>query len=294
VTENRSDNRVQTLNIGAGRVRHPSGAVEENYSAAYDLQYHAVDANLTSIPQRYNDVRRIAEQMNRRYDLTDEDADYYLLNGRAFPYTLRESLIAVEPGERYRLRVLNGASETVSLHTHGHRFTIEAYDGVEVAEQQERRRDVATITAAQRLDLTLNTTDDGHHSYGSGIWLLHDHREEAVTTDGISPGGDISMIVYESYLTDSGMPATNTNLSQYFDPAYYRGAEPFWRDLDAEHFGTPPDPSVRGGSGGGHAHTQTAGDSARPQYWLLIGAVVSATAFLALVGVMFLKRGEVE
>ncbi|MDY6817408.1 MAG: multicopper oxidase domain-containing protein [Halobacteriales archaeon] len=243
VAKNRSDNRVQTINPGGGRVRHPSAAVDARYDAAYDLQYQDVDARLHRIPQKLNDPRAVAAATNRKYDRTDADPDFFLLNGRSFPYTLWSSQVIVQPDERYRLRILNGGSETVSLHTHGHKFTIEAYDGVELTEDQEITRDVVTISAAQRVDLTLNTTTDGLHSYGRGIWFMHNHREEAVTTNGISPGGDIGLITYRALLTDNGMPRTNTNLSQYFDPAFYRGEVPLWADLDPKRLGTPPAPA---------------------------------------------------
>ncbi|MFB6084023.1 MAG: multicopper oxidase domain-containing protein [Halorientalis sp.] len=240
VARNRSENYVQTINVGAGRVRHPSKAIRRNYTAAYDLHYQAVDKELHRIPQRYNDPRVVARRTNRVYDRTNATPDYFLLNGRSFPYTLRESMVIVQPDERYRLRILNGGSETVSLHTHGHKVTVEAKDGVSLSEDEEVVRDVVTLTAAQRLDVTLNTTNDGLHSYGQGVWFLHDHREEAVTTDGISPGGDVSLIVYRNFLRADGMPVTETNLSQYFSTAYYEGEIPFWRDLDAKHLGAPP------------------------------------------------------
>lgn len=259
VTENRQDNHVQTINVGAGKVRHPGDAIRDEYAAAYDLHYQDVDAELHEIPRRFDDPREVARQTNRVYDRTDADADYFLLNGRSFPYTVRESLVVVEPNERYRLRVLNGGSQTISLHTHGHKFTVEAYDGVELAEEQEITRDVATISAAQRVDLTLNTTDDGLHSYGEGVWFTHDHVEEAVTTDGIGPGGSVTMITYASYLDEEGVPETNTNLSTFFSAAYYRGEVPKWGKLDGERLGAPNGTATAtgadgAGTAGGHSH----------------------------------------
>jgi len=260
VTEERPDNHVQTVNVGAGKVRHPSHAVVEEYTASYDLHYQDADAELHRIPKRFDDPRRVARQTNRVYDRTDAEADYFLLNGRSFPYTVRESLVVVEPSERYRLRVLNGGSQTVSLHTHGHKFTVEAYDGVELAEGNEVTRDVATVSAAQRVDLTLNTTDDGLHSYGEGVWFAHDHREEAVTTDGVGPGGSVTMITYASYLGEDGVPETNTNLSRYFSAAYYRGERAKWGGLDGANLGAPNSTATPAGpTATGHTHGQGAG-----------------------------------
>jgi FtsP/CotA-like multicopper oxidase with cupredoxin domain len=202
------------------------------------MHYQGVDAELHQIPEEFDDPRRVAREMNRRYDPTEATRDYFLVNGRSFPYTVRESQVIVEPGKDYRLRVLNGGSETVSLHTHGHKVTVEAYDGVAVDEGQEITRDVVGLTAAQRLDLTLNTTDDGRNAYGPGVWLMHDHREKAVTNDGISPGGTVSMITYRSYLNANGIPDTNVDLQRYFSEAFYEGKTPMFSTLDRTRFGS--------------------------------------------------------
>ena len=94
-----------------------------------------------------------------------------------------------------------------------------------------------TPTLEERVDLELRTVNDGLHSYGEGIWFMHDHHEPGVTTDGINPGGDITMIVYESFLGDDGMPRTAHDLSMFFDPAFYRGEVSVWADLMPELYG---------------------------------------------------------
>lgn len=232
VTPNASNNNVQTFNIGAGKVRHPPKSLSENPTAVYDLHYQALNRNLTGILKAHDDPRRIATLMNRRHDTTDGTMDYYLLNGRSFPYTLQESPIVVEPGKKYRLRVLNSGPKDVAIHTHGHKVTIEAYDGVALNESNEIQRDVIDIAPAQRVDLTLNTTNDGLHAYGSGLWFMHGHHEPAVTTNGIAPGGNINLIAYASYLNDTtAMPQTETDLGQYFNRSYYDGEIPYWSEL---------------------------------------------------------------
>lgn len=233
ITENASDNRVQTFNNGAGKVRHPSRAEGNDTAGVYDLHYQALDKNLSRIPATHDDPRRVATLMNRRHDATDASMDYYLLNGRSFPYTLQESPIVVEPGREYRLRVLNSGPRDVAVHTHGHKATVEAYDGVTLNESNEIQRDVIDVAPAQRVDLTLNTTDDGRNSYGPGVWFMHDHREPGVTTDGISPGGNINTITYASYLDErTELPQTETDLGRYFNSSYYDGEVPYWSTLD--------------------------------------------------------------
>jgi hypothetical protein len=67
-------------------------------------------------------------------------------------------------------------------------------------------RDVFDMAPAQRLDLKLETVNDGKHSYGEGDWLIHDHREKGITTNGMAEGGSMSSIVYKSYLNEAACP----------------------------------------------------------------------------------------
>jgi hypothetical protein len=240
VEENRPNNWVQTLNVGAGQVRAPSRAVREEYDREYDLHYVDVDPDLNNRIQQSNDPRVITESMHRDYDITDARTDYFLLNGHSFPYTFRDSLVVVAPDERIKLRVVNGGMDSIALHTHGHKVTVTHRDGVFVDPIAQEMRDVVTIDTAQRLDLLLDTSDDGLHSYGAGIWLFHDHGYRAVTTDGIGPGGHISAIVYESFLGANGWPRTQgVGWTPYFTEAYYRKELPVWQAYAPDLFGDP-------------------------------------------------------
>jgi len=233
VEENKPNNWVQTFNVGASKVRHPSVGVLEDYEQEYDMHYQAIDTSLTDMVQSSNDPRQLAEKMNRVYDITDGTDDYFMLNGRSFPYTLRESLITVEPNQHTKLRLLNGTVDVVALHTHGHKATITAYDGVDVNPAARITRDVYDFASAQRLDLDLYTKDDGLHSYGDGVWLLHDHAERAITTDGINPGGNVSQIVYRKYLNKDAMANVNgESVMPYFTPEYYQRDLPTWNSAD--------------------------------------------------------------
>ncbi|MFB6208138.1 MAG: multicopper oxidase domain-containing protein [Candidatus Nanohaloarchaea archaeon] len=233
IEEQRPENRVQTFNIGNGKVRHQSEASEEEYDREYDLLYQDVDKELHSIINVSNDPRVISKMMNRRYDVTEREPDYFLLNGKSFPYTVRESQIIVAPDENVKLRILNGGSESVSLHIHGHKPTITHYDGVEASEAQRIQRDVFDISAAQRIDLLLNTSIDGLNSYDQGVWFMHNHKEEAVTTDGVAPGGDVTVLTYEKYLKQNGMPETQgVSWKPYFSKEYYDREVPVWNSYD--------------------------------------------------------------
>jgi hypothetical protein len=240
IEENRPNNWPQVFNVGAGQVRHPSVAVLEKYKQEYDLQYSSVDKELHQIPQSSNDVRLIAKKMNQEYDTTDATDDYYLLNGRAFPYTLRESLITVNPNEKVKLRVLNGHTEPLALHIHGHKGTETHYDGVQHNPSAQVTRDVYSMAPAQRLDIGLDTTDDGLHSYGPGLWMFHDHTEKAFTTNGMGEGGSISLVAYKDYVDENGTPKSHgMDLKPYFTKEFWERKIPVWQDYLDGSLGAP-------------------------------------------------------
>ncbi|MGZ8951761.1 MAG: multicopper oxidase domain-containing protein [Methylobacter sp.] len=234
VEENRPNNWPQTLNVGAGQVRHPSVAVLEKYAREYDLHYQSADKELHELVARSaNDPRLIAKHMNMEYDTTDATDDYFMLNGRSFPYTLRESLIEMKQDEKVKLRVLNGHTESLALHIHGHKPTVTHYDGVDNGPGSYIQRDVHAMVPAQRLDLELSGVDDGLHSFGQGIWMFHDHVEKAFTTDGVGEGGDISLVVYDGFLDEKGIPKSHgMSLAPYFTKGLWKRNYPIWQDYD--------------------------------------------------------------
>lgn len=243
VEENRPRNRVQTLNIGGGRVRAPSAAVRQVYDREYDLHYADLDQELNGLIKRFNDPRLVSKAVHRDYDISARAADYHVLNGRSFPYTLLDTLVVIEPDQRIKLRVLNGGAEGVALHLHGHKATVTHQDGVALDTAQQRQRDVVWLASAQRADLDLNTTNDGLNSFGPGAWLMHDHKEQGITTAGINPGGNIGLVVYQDYLDEHGLPKIVTGIDSvapYFTPEYYRGEVPVFAGTEArDRYGDP-------------------------------------------------------
>jgi FtsP/CotA-like multicopper oxidase with cupredoxin domain len=240
IEENRPDNWLQTLNIGAGQVRVPSKAVREAFTQEYDLHYLDLDKQLGERIQRFNDPRLITQSMHRDYDVTDSTADFFTLNGRSFPYTFRESLIVADEGETVRLRVVNGGTKGLALHTHGHKFTVTSRDGAGLPLAMQAPQDVVWLATSQRADLALSLVNDGLHAYGAGIWLFHDHQNNGVTTDGIGPGGNISAIVYERYINADGWPKLQgVPYTPYFTAEYYRREVPVWESYAPGLFAEP-------------------------------------------------------
>ena len=235
VEENRPNNWVQTFNIGAGFVRHSSVAVNEIYSQEYDLQYQDIDRELHNLIQKGNDSRLLAKAYNREYNITERTPEYFILNGRSFPYTLRESLIVVKPEEKVKLRVFNAGEQQLALHTHGFKPTATHLDGVELKPEARIQRDVFTLGPAQRVDMELYAHNDGLNNMGAGIWTYHDHNEKGVTTDGIYPGGHISSVVFESFLGPNGMPKLQgVDVSPFFTKEFYQKKYPIWNLSDEQ------------------------------------------------------------
>jgi len=237
VEENRPNNWPQTLNVGAGQVRHPSVAVLEKYDREYDLHYQSADKELhTVVARSANDPRLLARRLNLEYDITEADDDFFMLNGRSFPYTLRESLVHMEENRKVKLRILNGHTEAFAMHIHGHKPTITHYDGVDNGPSSYIQRDTHMMVPAQRIDLELSGVDDGLNSFGQGIWMMHDHVEKSFTTNGLGEGGDISLVVYKGYVDEKGIPkAHGMSLAPYFSKAMWQGKYPIWYDYDAWH-----------------------------------------------------------
>ncbi|KAF3978377.1 MAG: multicopper oxidase domain-containing protein [Methylococcales symbiont of Iophon sp. n. MRB-2018] len=239
VEENKANNWVQTFNIGNGFVRHSSKAVTKKYDREYDLQYQDIDKELHNIIQTANDSRLLAKAFNRDYNITERTPDYFILNGRSFPYTLRESLIIIKPEEKIKLRVFNAGDQLLALHTHGFKPTSTHLDGVELKPSARIQRDVFTLGPAQRVDLELYAHNDGLNNMGAGIWTFHDHNELGVTTDGIYPGGHISSIVFESFLGENGMPKLQgVDPTPFFTAEFYKKQYPVWTlSDDKKHYG---------------------------------------------------------
>ncbi|HKW92212.1 MAG TPA: multicopper oxidase domain-containing protein [Methylomirabilota bacterium] len=226
IEPNRPHNLFRHVIPGAGRIDDLAKATAERYRREYSLVYMDIDDRLNSIPTLTKDPRTIERAMHREYDSSQRRPNIFLLNGRSFPFTLRDTPIQVKSGEHVLLRVLNAGARTLALHTHGHHPTATAIDGVTLAPASRLTRDTFTVSPAQRVDLDLYAGSDARIASGPGVWLVHDHTEPATTNNGINPGGDLTAIVYDGFTGSDGLPRVATSLKRFFDPAFYRGEVP--------------------------------------------------------------------
>ena len=227
VEPRRPNNHFARLTPGAGRIEVPAKATAATHQGEYSLVYMDVDERLHRIPALTNDVREIERRMHRDYDMSQRRADIFLLNGRSFPYTLRDSPILVKPDEQVKLRILNVGGHTVHFHPHGHRPLVTDLDGSPLSPSQRYRRDVFDIGAGQRIDLSMSTKADGFEASGPGMWMVHDHSLGVSTNKGISPGGASTEIRYEGFGDNQSM-ASHAGHGRGYDAAYYRGERPIF------------------------------------------------------------------
>ena len=231
IERDRPGNHFSHLVIGAGEMPELGVATAAAYDREYSLVYMDMDDRLNRVPLSERDPRTISRRMHREYDSTQRRPGIFMLNGRSFPFTLRDTPVRVAPGERVKLRVLNAGARTVHLHTHGHRGRVTHRDGNPLPAGAQYLRDVFSLGAAQRLDIELRPGADETYSSGPGVWLMHDHTEHAVTNKGIHPGGDLTVLVYPGFLDASGLPKMAAgSLERFFDPRYHQGLLPVFDD----------------------------------------------------------------
>lgn len=227
IEENRPQNFITPLVMRSEMPDLSVANQESEFASEYVLLYQDIDP---ALHEPLNDPAltpaQLEKMIHRDYNTTERVPRYFVVNGRSFPDTLIDTQIEVAPDQHTLLRVLNAGIKPISLHIHGHKAEAIAIDGTPIPKAQRVARDTFTITSAQRVDLDLNTTMDGVHASGPGVWLIHDHSGDAVTTNGINPGGNIAYIVYDEYIDVYGLPKVAGDLSKFFNPNYYSGNEP--------------------------------------------------------------------
>ncbi len=234
IEPNRPNNNFTHLVPGAGRMPDLAKvALVAGYKSEYSLVYMDIDTQLNGIPAVFKDPRKIELRMHGKYKPAMRQPNVFLLNGRSFPFTLQDTPIEVTPGERVKLRVLNAGADPINLHFHGHQPTLtHVYVPLDelLDEEPDKKpeslpatRDMFTIGARQSIDLELRPGSDGGYASGPGVWVIHDHTEQAVTDKGINPGGSLTTIVYDGFMGEDGLPRLPSSLVQLVDRARENG-----------------------------------------------------------------------
>jgi Cu/Ag efflux protein CusF/FtsP/CotA-like multicopper oxidase with cupredoxin domain len=159
--------------------------------------------------------------MHGRYDAARRRASILLLNGRSFPFTLRDTPIEVADGERVKLRILNGGMRTINLHAHGHRPFVTHLNGEAIDAGLRVPREHIEIGPGVTAEIELHAGDEKVGGSAPGVWIIHDHENTTSAARGGNPAGDSTAIVYAGFKGEDGLPRVATDLGSLFAPKYY-------------------------------------------------------------------------
>ena len=235
IEPNRSENNFRHLVPGAGRIEDLAKAtLAEGYEREYSLVYIDIDERLNRIPAASKDPQEIEKILHGEHDPTERQPNIFLLNGRSFPFTLRDTPIEVAPEKRVKLRILNARSRAIKLHIHGFNPMLTRVDGHEASARARVARDMVIVSAGQRIDLDLRPGSNALFASGPGVWLMHDHSEQAIINKRINPGGSITTIVYDGFMGEDGLPQAPLSLERWLEPARESGRTALLRETILE------------------------------------------------------------
>lgn len=122
---------------------------------------------------------------NRRTEASLPQPNWFTVNGKAYPLT--PSLL-IKEGETIRVRLINAGTENHHLHLHGHDFWMVADDGLNLP--QPWQRNTVSLSPGKTYDIMIEGKN-------RGIWTFHDHDTRRVTNNGLYPGGNLMVLLYE-------------------------------------------------------------------------------------------------
>ncbi|KKQ26424.1 MAG: Multicopper oxidase, type 3 [Microgenomates group bacterium GW2011_GWC1_37_12b] len=131
-----------------------------------------------------NEWRVIDGQTYAAMPATGMDANFFTINGKAYPNT---ETITSKVGEKIRLRFVGSGQMIHPMHLHGFPFKIVATDGNDVPESAQWTKDVVSVAPGERYDIEFTPDRPGK-------WMLHCHIPHHTTNDHHEPGGLMMMI----------------------------------------------------------------------------------------------------
>ncbi len=111
--------------------------------------------------------------------------NYFMINGKAYPMT---DPLMIKMGETIRVRLIGGGMMPHFMHLHGHDFWHVCQDGAPL--QAPVRLNTLAINPGSTSDIIIQGTNPGN-------WHFHDHSDLATTNNGQTPGGMMTMLMYE-------------------------------------------------------------------------------------------------
>lgn len=122
---------------------------------------------------------------NMRAQADLPDPNWFTVNGKSYPET---PYLYIKTGESIRVRLINAGGESHYLHLHGHDFWLVCDDGLPL--EHPRQMNTLHLAPGKTHDIII----EGNNR---GIWTFHDHDTRRVTNNGLYPGGNLMVLVYE-------------------------------------------------------------------------------------------------
>ncbi len=113
------------------------------------------------------------------------EPNFFLINGRPYPMTEH---MHIKQGENIRVRLINAGILVHNMHLHGHDFWHVCTDGSPLATPV--RMNTVPVFAGSTVDIMIQGTNPGG-------WHFHDHSDISLMNNGKSPGGMMTMLMYE-------------------------------------------------------------------------------------------------
>ncbi|MDE2125836.1 MAG: multicopper oxidase domain-containing protein [Armatimonadetes bacterium] len=111
--------------------------------------------------------------------------NFFMINGKSWPMTEH---LHIRRGENIRVRLINTGLLPHAMHLHGHDVWEVCRDGAPLASPV--RLNTIPVMAGSTVDFVVQGTNAGN-------WHFHDHSDLSLTNNGVSPGGMMTMLMYD-------------------------------------------------------------------------------------------------
>ena len=111
--------------------------------------------------------------------------NFFMINGKSYPMT---DELMIRSGENIRVRLIGAGMMPHFMHLHGHDFWHVCQDGAPLANPV--RLNTIPVYPGTTSDIIIQGTNPGY-------WHFHDHSDLSTTNNGVSPGGMMTMLMYE-------------------------------------------------------------------------------------------------
>ncbi len=111
--------------------------------------------------------------------------NFFMINGKSYPMT---DHLHIRSGENIRVRLIGAGMMPHFMHLHGHDFWHVCQDGAVLA--SPIRHNTIPVYPGCTTDIVIQGTNPG-------CWHFHDHSDISNMNNGVSPGGMMTMLMYD-------------------------------------------------------------------------------------------------